>query len=367
MFIIIIIIVITIIHVYVYVYVYVYVVIYSYIYIYIQLSIVIHSSLSICVCIYIYIYIYILLGRSVGRSVGRTVDDIAGRRLREEDLEWTRWQVEWPPFFRPSAAAMGPGGRELHVAEGSVLRTLECAPAAPVLCRVTRALVLPEAARGLSADGLGLLVVGDSGFFAVDRPGPNQSSAPVATDAWGILGLASAARQAACSATLVSRHGLGNVTAAAALPLPRGPVGPAVAVASETGALYVGLAGDAEGPDRLRVVARPGRLRALHVSAAGPVADEPVLWASGLGPGVTALGLTTGRELGAFAAPRGWREDAGAREASGAGAAAGRDGGAVSALAGNATHLLVITTVVGEPPAIFSAPLPTLRPPEAAG
>lgn len=305
-------------------------------------------------------------------------------------LTWTAQYVVWPPFFEITAAALGAtieGGRLLHAASDTVLRTLILPDAAiggesARPCENVSQLamgppfLLPEAARGLSIVGGELYAVGDAAVHSVPlelAPDGPKRSVPSGS---ALLELARAADSPLESvARLVSTHKQGPLDVAAALHVRATLGGPtqvaAVLARKETSGVYFAAAaavasaagGDASALQALQVLAHLGALQppvlALHVAEA--TADRaPILWAVVGGDRLVALDLVSGRLLATCAAPsasalssrfRGWRASAGASS--------------VTAITGNATHLVVVlpSAAAGAGCAsslVLSAPYPEL-------
>jgi len=106
-----------------------------------------------------------------------------------------------------------------------------------------------------------------------------------------------------------------------------------------------------------------GLVTAFHACPAGTCAREPVLWAAGEHK-LAAIGLTSGMEIATFALPFGNATEVTAtKRGEGAEETAWRHDpfrSPVVALAGNASHLMAITSAEGQPPRLFATPHPQL-------
>mmetsp|Transcript_62730 Transcript_62730/g.181806 ORF Transcript_62730/g.181806 Transcript_62730/m.181806 type:complete len:1276 (+) Transcript_62730:200-4027(+) len=208
----------------------------------------------------------------------------SSRRLSAEDghlqLAWRRWEVAWPPFFQPTAAALDEYGGDLYVASSAVLRRFRCNDIAdedldvvPDIARsgifppprlglhrgpqrrcaaVEAAKVLPEAIRGLGFAHGTLFAFGDSGVYSVKfLPNADAVGEDTGLDQGGLLGaLGAALRPESSQWEFVARHGLGELTAA---------------TAAELGATS---AGGADGPPMIgAVLSTPGLQGGSHFAA----------------------------------------------------------------------------------------------------
>eukprot|EP00927_Polykrikos_kofoidii_P036158 TRINITY_DN30558_c0_g1_i1.p1 TRINITY_DN30558_c0_g1~~TRINITY_DN30558_c0_g1_i1.p1 ORF type:complete len:1404 (+),score=206.19 TRINITY_DN30558_c0_g1_i1:95-4306(+) len=370
-------------------------------------------------------------------------------------LAWLVWDVAWPTFFQPTAAALDTAGG-LLVSSGSVLQTFRHVQAtnkfSPLqsLVPIGSPMLLPHTARGLSnIDGVrGLLTFGQTRISAIrvanrgtlTRGTFNRSSllSAVETAAASIeapsgssldlpprlqpLATATALELPTASggssgllAVFAVPHGGGIYfcrVAAKALVTQVGDSGNTIDSGSTTASLDVGVGG---GSGALEVLMGPlepvgwasairksrrfasalgtassdanvGVSQGLGTGAVGPeaavptvgglhacvsggccsadgrCADEPVLWVAIVDGPLVAIGLASGGVLGTYQLPTSSdSDDAGVR-------GSGRDsGGHVVALAGNASHLIVVVgrKQGGVAPHVFSTAFPSL-PTEAA-
>lgn len=294
------------------------------------------------------------------------------RRLYETmsvELGWERWEVAWPPFFRPTAAALDPSGGSLYVAAGAVVRRFRCRAALPQetwlaeadargaarrCAPAGRPEVLPEEARGLGLIGGTLVAVGDSGVYEVRGLAEATQDSEVdraeeggdgPAEEAGLLGAFSAAVGAEAASgerpRLLAPHALGRLAAATVSSLPRGgapaasgaPAGIAVVLAPASGAARFGAvlpvgAGAAAGGAAMGAGADVGELRLLapleisrgealqnltatYLNGGGSGqarrhdGGEPTLWAADGEGNLLALGLSSGKLLATAAVPRG--------------------------------------------------------------
>jgi len=328
----------------------------------------------------------------------------------ETSLEWTRWHVQWPPFFEPNAFVLDElDGDTLHVASGSVVRSLRCSWASDQSgtsslerrCAAQGpAIVLPEGSRGLGFIHSSLVAVGDKGIYALQRPFQSGSSPGSSHDdeleEQGLLGMLAAASaspspvlpavQTPAHPRLIAPHNAGRLVVAAVADLPAAGVNATgVVLASadaEGGVTFAALPASALTPNsltegvseadgeparilaQLRIAGEPLRnVSGLHVSTG--CAGEPVIWvaiSSPRGSRILALGLTTGRLLAASRmlfdlTPRPpiastsagllrGKSQSATLETRERGMAAGQLN--IVALAGNATHLFALATRQGE-------------------
>mmetsp|Transcript_124147 Transcript_124147/g.397062 ORF Transcript_124147/g.397062 Transcript_124147/m.397062 type:complete len:170 (+) Transcript_124147:122-631(+) len=139
-----------------------------------------------------------------------------------------------------------------------------------------------------------------------------------------------------------------------------------VALAPETGGIFLSVAVDLEAlsgigpPPSLEIAVRVPQpfgapaVRAMHLCAEPELcgAGEPVLWAADLAGCLTAVGLGSGKVLGSWR----WSEVRSTPDGS-----RGSTTAATVAVAGNTSHLFVIAPcTTGLAPALLSAPYDTL-------
>lgn len=303
-------------------------------------------------------------GGAWGAEEGDREGGDAGREDEEGGtlpLAWEEWEVEWPPLFRPSAAALAADSETLWLAAGFVLRSIRRDPAPGGRLRPSGGpVLLPGEARALGyasssardpRGGQRLAALGDWGLVEVGVPsvgrelasapatlevlraapapllGPLYKLAPglasmVAAAVWHDAGVADGSDDGGGGlATVIlaassSRHGGGGGPPEAALCAALFGAGGAGAGAGEAGAgAELRVLGLVESRGDLLQNAT-----ALHVCLSESIAtsaqppstlpcggsSEPVLWValSGrAGPKFVALSLRTGQVLGSFAGP----------------------------------------------------------------
>lgn len=333
--------------------------------------------------------------------------------LAPESLEWMKWEVAWPPFFRPTAALLEPGEDEiLWIAAGATLRALRrgdagasatAAVGAPATAGTWAfrpagpAVLLPGPAHGLafpeggavtlassssSPAGRRLAAVGDAGTFEVWLP-----QAPAAAASGEGLGITAAEPAEPAGATASLPDSLPpTVTAAAAALETVGVGGPHTAAVAAAGGdeattgIYLcttgGVAGQAEngtsagsadagGGAPLFVLAR------LEASGGGATGTPDLVQGA-----VTALHAAPPGHAGCGGAeePVLWIAAAGGHIAalglsSGQvletfGSPLGGTGASVLALTGNSSHLVAVVAGgaegLGRRPEVFSVLCPAL-------
>eukprot|EP00747_Dinoflagellata_sp_TGD_P105209 gnl/TRDRNA2_/TRDRNA2_169480_c0_seq1.p1 gnl/TRDRNA2_/TRDRNA2_169480_c0~~gnl/TRDRNA2_/TRDRNA2_169480_c0_seq1.p1 ORF type:complete len:1315 (-),score=287.13 gnl/TRDRNA2_/TRDRNA2_169480_c0_seq1:265-3726(-) len=301
-------------------------------------------------------------------------------------LAWTTWEVSWPPFFSPSAAALKE--QLLLVASGGVVRAFSTSSSPLRVSDAHHALLLPSVARGMALLPEGrVFAAGDAGGYEVydayqEEAGAEGSPSTVegndtlavpssATGSQGpleLVGIADAVRPAKTGPMLALPEELVPITAAAVLEV-RGSIVVVVASAGAAGGVHLCAEEPAvEGVQflqqqrRLRLLARLepegfpqllNNVSALHACITGVCApEEPVLWAAvaGESPAIAAIGLSSGRLKGRFASPfmsRALQESA-------------HGGGDM--LTGNSTHLVAVGVVGGtkKSASVLSVPYPDL-------
>lgn len=285
-----------------------------------------------------------------------SVDDVSSTDDRLA-LEWSLWDIAFPPFIQPTAAALSAAvdGATLHLAAGSVLRAINCSGSTGAwMCFVTDALaVLPRDAVSLSFFNGSLVSFDDSTLQPI-----------VAASAAGL-------RRDTSLPVLVGARRQPDTEPLCSLPRQMSPASGGAILASGSAsdsarefavALISGgtvhLCAPAAGaPADLQVLARLrpvggdlANVRAVHVCDAGTCAREMVLWAS-TSDALVVVGLTSGRLLARFCGPL--FAPAGTGSCS---APAG--GGAVVALTGNATHLVAVAATDRGDPVVMSVPYP---------
>jgi len=311
------------------------------------------------------------------------------RRLEPElqPVEWTKWEISWPPVFQLTAAALDATGDVLHVVAGRVLRTLRRQAAngdSPLGFRsIGNPVVLQEEGHGLGILGGRLVAIGGAGVYEIGSAhapaGEDAFAAPATSGAGKLLDLVSAANHPDSVLRLSFESDLlapmwQPMRSAAVLDVPltsdvTAPLSTVVVVVGQDGGtkLCVAVA------DRLKVIARlapPWGNRGvggIHISAGG--ADEPLLWAADRDGAIAAVGLTTGHLRAMFRAPISLPPpqprpqqsfDLRGAEASQVHNDADRDRESVAALTGNSTHLVAVITFDNGQPLGFSTPYPLL-------
>lgn len=280
-----------------------------------------------------------------------------------QQLLWSAWHVEWPPFFQPTAAMLDASGGVLHAVDGDILRTLQRGlNAETTFSPVGQPLILRASALGLSRLASGACaVVGEAGVSEFVIPSVPGDSTLRELGPLAILSTGTFANVSVTPIDLASQ--LSPLSGAAVFEM-EGHAGAAktlaVIVAGADGGLYLclELTGDPRSKGlraltNLQPLGRPLRnITALHVCPAGTCATEPVLWAAARDGSLdqnllVAVGLLSASELAAFSLPR---DEDGSLQSLGA-------------ITGNATHLVVVTVAGRRRPGVFSVAYPSLPAP----
>jgi len=280
---------------------------------------------------------------------------------------WTVQSVSWPsPFFTPSVAVFGRDERLWVASDWLLVRVLDGDPGAAVDNTVGLPLHLPAVVRGLllpsnhSGSSGRLLAATDRILYAFD-PADASRRPTTLLAVGGLSGIVGATLTSSVVDTVAklpwTEFGPMAAVASAALPVSPG-LGTAdvVAFAPVSGGVYLSIATNLLelGTHDLAVAARVPfehhseaiNVTALHLCTEGGCgAGQPVLWAADRLGCLSAIGLEAGEVLGTWR----WSRLA----------AAGQQQAVAFdpvALAGNATHLVVVARCapVGAP-AVFSA------------
>mmetsp|Transcript_124148 Transcript_124148/g.397065 ORF Transcript_124148/g.397065 Transcript_124148/m.397065 type:complete len:1196 (+) Transcript_124148:144-3731(+) len=321
--------------------------------------------------------------------------------------DWSVHDVAWPtPLFAPGSAAFMPDGRGLWLASDWLLAPLatfaEDHTGALTLGGITR---LPLSASGLLlvptsnrifVAGTGALnafeldnftevgfvgnEVGPIGMEVASRSKGGSLRGGARPGSFGVLGESRAfgvlhpsvarsplAGKIRSSVALpVAQLGKIGAMVAAIVPSEVGRAVVVVALAPETGGIFLSVAVDLEAlsgigpPPSLEIAVRVPQpfgapaVRAMHLCAEPELcgAGEPVLWAADLAGCLTAVGLGSGKVLGSWR----WSEVRSTPDGS-----RGSTTAATVAVAGNTSHLFVIAPcTTGLAPALLSAPYDTL-------
>ena len=272
--------------------------------------------------------------------------DAATQTTEVSVLGWDMLSVVWPPFFKPTAAAVA--GDLWYAAAGTVLRSFSYEGGSWRAHDTMH--ILPLHAVGLGFTGGDLVAMGDAGVCLV------HSFSEVISSRSGTLAALSLATSASAGAVLSLPADILPLTSGVSLHLSSaGQVhGDVAVIVSNSGGLDLCVAANnltsaAAGDSFKQLVHLDpvgtvlGNVTSLFLCASGVCADEGVLWAA-TSDVVAAIGLTSGLVLRTFRLPPiSWIED-----------------GEIAVLTGNATHLIAVASGANHEPLTYSAVFPVL-------